>query len=354
LALGYACQPNDDGDPKHLSGVGYGWLRRAELCEARGNPENFEDAITCYDNAIHVLHQDANPLSEARPQARKGRLLARMSRTAEALAAMTRALEILAGQLPYEADVVRAWIGRLPRPPYDEPPRPLRERTIITMADYGSLKPAVYGALAEIMGGPHGQPLTPQSPAGLLVVFSCADPEVGRAAARLQSAGLVERVVFSGNVGKDSAGLPTLGITEAAFLASVAIAEGLPTDVILLEHEARNGAENAAFALRLAAKLGYLPPATRVASLAPAARSRRLYEELRYQASAALLPIDVTAGLSSGTANAADPSIQEELLRELRGLATMHQAQPPRIHQLQEFLEGGKYWSYVRQATPHG
>ncbi len=219
------------------------------------------------------------------------------------------------------------------------------------MTGQSNLGPAAYSALAEIMAGPHGQPLTPESPAGLLVVFSCADPEVGRAAAHLYRGRLVERVVFSGRIGKDSGGLPALGITEATFLASVAIAEGLPTDVILLEQEARNGAENAAFALRLAAKLGHLPPATRVAGLAPAVRSRRLYEELRYQASAAPFPVEVSAGLSSGTADSANPSTREELLRELRGLATMHRATPPRIHQLPEFCEGGKYWNLVRQTA---
>lgn len=217
------------------------------------------------------------------------------------------------------------------------------------MANQGILGPAGYGTLAEIMTGPHGKLLTPQSPAGLLVVFSCADPEVGRAAARLHRDHLVQRVLFSGRVGKDSAGLPALGITEAVFLASVAIAEGLPTDVIVLEQDARNGAENAAFALRLAARLGYLPPATRVASLAPAVRSRRLYEELRYQASTGLFPVDVAAGLSSGRADPADPSTREELLRELRGLATMHQAEPPRIHRQPEFNQCGKYWNLVKQ-----
>jgi DUF218 domain len=218
------------------------------------------------------------------------------------------------------------------------------------MTGQSTLGPAGYSALAEIMAGPHGEPLTSRSPAGLLVVFSCADPEVGRAAARLHRDHLVQRVVFSGKVGKDSAGLPALGITEAVFLASVAIAEGLPTDAILLEQEARNGAENAAFGLRLAAKLGYLPPGTRVASLAPAPRSRRLYEELRYQASTGLFPVDVAAGLTSGKTDPADPSTRKELLNELRGLVTMHQAEPPRIHQQPEFHQDGKYWNLVKQA----
>ena len=79
--------------------------------------------------------------------------------------------------------------------------------------------------------------------------------------------------------------------------ASIAIAEGLPADAIVLEEEARNGAENAAFALGLAAKLGYLPPGTQVAGLAPAERSRRLYEELRYQAAAGHFAAKVADGL---------------------------------------------------------
>jgi hypothetical protein len=213
-----------------------------------------------------------------------------------------------------------------------------------------ALEPDDYQVLAQIMAGPHGRLLTPQAPADLLVVFCCADPEVGRAAARLYREQLVRRAVFSGRVGKDSGGLPALGITEAAFLASVAIAEGLPADAIILEEEARNGAENAAFALRLAAKLGYLPPGTQVAGLAPAQRSRRLYEELRYQAAAGHFAADVAAGLSSGSADPADPSTQDELIRELRGLATMHQGETPRISRQPEFQQGGKHRRLIEKA----
>ncbi len=223
------------------------------------------------------------------------------------------------------------------------------------MARWDVLEPADYMMLAQIMTGPHGRILTPQSPADLLVVFSCADPEVGRTAAGLCRQGLVRRVIFSGNVGKDSAGLPALGITEAVFLASVAIAEGLPAELILLEQEARNGQENAAFSLRLAAARGLLPPGTRVASLAPAPRSRRLYEELRYQADSGLFAVDVVAGLSSGAADSGDPDVQEELARELAGLQTMHEGTAPRIHSQPEFQPGGRYWELavrVSQGQP--
>lgn len=219
------------------------------------------------------------------------------------------------------------------------------------MVNRSILGPAEYGALAQIMTGPHGAQLTPQSPAGLLVVFCCADPEVGRAAARFHREGLVRRVIFSGGAGKDSGGLSALGITEAVFVASVAIAEGMPTGVIWLEQEAGNGAENAAFSLRLAAKLGFLPPATLIASLAPAARSRRLYEELRYQAAAGLFPVDVTAGLSSGTADPDDPLTKKELVRELHGLRTMHKGDSPRIYPQPEFHQNGTYWNLVERAS---
>ena len=105
------------------------------------------------------------------------------------------------------------------------------------MVTPNALGPSDYESLARIMTGPHGQALTPESPADLLVVFSCADPESVRAAARLHADKLVTRVIFSGRVGKDSGGLPLLGITESVFLASVAVADGLPADVIVLEQE---------------------------------------------------------------------------------------------------------------------
>ncbi|SRR5712691_1499298 len=209
--------------------------------------------------------------------------------------------------------------------------------------------PADYEKLAEIMSGPHGTILTPQSAADLLIVFSCADPEVGREAARLHRQRLVRRVIFSGNVGKDSAELPILGITEAVFLASVAIAEGMPADGIVLEQEARNGKENAVFSLRLAAAIGVLPTGARVVGLAPATRSRRLYEELRYQASSGSYPVDVVAGFSSGAADPDDAQVRAELTRELIGLRTMHEGNEPRIHFQPQFQPGGEHWALAER-----
>jgi hypothetical protein len=220
----------------------------------------------------------------------------------------------------------------------------------LVMSISSALESSDYDVLAQIMTGPHGQKLTPQTPAHLLVVFSCADPEVGRAAAHLHAEKLVKRVIFSGRVGKDSGGLPMLGITEAVFLASVAIAEGLPADVITLEQEARNGAENAALSLRLAAKLDLLPDGARVAGLSPAPRCRRLYEELKYQAEIGGFSVEVVSGLPSGIADSHDPQVREELVRELRGLTMMHGGDTPRIHPQAQFESGGVYRELVERA----
>ena len=216
--------------------------------------------------------------------------------------------------------------------------------------DETTLTPQDYQRLAVLMAASHGD-VSAASPADLLIVFSCADPEVGRAAADLHADGLVRRVIFSGGLGKDSRGLPKLGISEAVFLASIAIEHGLPTDVVLLEQEARNGAENAAFSLRLAADLGLLPKGVHIASLAPAQRSRRLYEELRYQADIRYPQVGPVSSLASGAADPEDPQTRLELVQELRGLSTLHRPPAPRIHRLDEFQSCGAYYELVEKAT---
>ncbi len=211
------------------------------------------------------------------------------------------------------------------------------------------LTPGDYGQLATIMAGSHGQPVTPDQPVDLLIVFSCADPEVGRTAARLYADKLIRRIIFSGNVGKDSGGLPALSITEATFLASIAIAHGLPADVIFLEEQARNGKENATFSLRLSAEKGLLTQGVHIGGLAPTQRSRRLYEELRYQA-ASYSEVTAISGLSSGTTDPNDPDIQAELLGELRGLHTMHTDNVSRIFRQEEFQPDGAHYELVERA----
>lgn len=205
--------------------------------------------------------------------------------------------------------------------------------------------------LLASLAGPHGIPPTHADPVDILVVFGCDDPRLAHDAAALFHRKEAGHVVFSGGVGKDSGGLVTLDIPEGIFLASVAIAAGMPSDAILIEKEATNGAQNAAFALRLATERGLLVPGSRVASLAPAPRSRRLFEELRFQA--ADIPVRVTAGLSTGaaTVDLNDPAMVRQLLREIRGLHTMHESRQPRIFPLPEYQTGGKYSDLVKHAV---
>ncbi|MFI5851616.1 ElyC/SanA/YdcF family protein [Micromonospora chalcea] len=207
-----------------------------------------------------------------------------------------------------------------------------------------------YQTLAGIMEARHGE-VSPTSPVDLLIVFCCADPEVGRTAAALHGDGLVHRTVFSGGVGKDAGGLPALGISEAVFQASVAVADGLPTEVVLLEQKARNGAENAALSLRLAAARGWLTQGARVASLAPAQRCRRLYEELRYQVDTGYPAVGTVSALASGTVDPDDPQTRVELQQEIRGLSTMHLLAAPRIHRLDEFQPGGIHHELTRKVA---
>jgi hypothetical protein len=216
------------------------------------------------------------------------------------------------------------------------------------LPDPNALNASDYKVLARIMIGPHGRIVDQRNPVDLLVVFSAADAELARCAYRLHKAGSVRTVLFSGGAGKDSGGLTRLGITEAAFLASVAIAEGLPTEAVALEQESSNGKENAEHSLRRALTLGLIAPGRRVASLAPAVRSRRLYEELRFQA-ARLGIAGVCAGLSCGSIDS-HYDTRRELLRELRGLATMHEGPTPRIFPQDDLRPGGLHHDLVSRA----
>lgn len=211
-----------------------------------------------------------------------------------------------------------------------------------------------YEELAQIMNGPHGLTLDPNHPVDLLVVFSCADGEVGRTAARLYHEGLVQHVLFSGGVGKDSAGLPRLSIAEAEFLASIAIDAGLPAEQITLELDATNGMQNALFGLQLALELGLINTNSRIGSLAPAQRCLRLHLELQYQAwrlSGDGAPAaNSVSGFGSGIIDPTNPATRRELYGELRGLSTMHDGDNPRILRQTAFSKDGAYYRLVQAA----
>jgi hypothetical protein len=202
--------------------------------------------------------------------------------------------------------------------------------------------------LASLMTGPHGREATGETTIDLLVVFGAFDVELAKAAASLYAQGRCKMLIFSGGVGKDSGPLLQLGISEAVFLASVGIANGVPAEVIVLEERAANGRENALFALELARDRGILAPGCRMASLAPAARSRRLYEELRFQ-SAAYHAV-VIAGFSAGSIRLNEPRVRQELFKELQGLFTMDKSQPPRIAMQSDLQLGGSNHDLVLRA----
>jgi tetratricopeptide (TPR) repeat protein len=112
-ALRFARSLSSDGNSKHPRVMGYGLLRRAELCMARGERGDPEAAAVHFDAAAEAFRSDSNWLFEARALAKKGRLLAAMSQVAEAGATLTRALSILEDHKSDEATAVQAWIGQL-------------------------------------------------------------------------------------------------------------------------------------------------------------------------------------------------------------------------------------------------
>lgn len=207
-----------------------------------------------------------------------------------------------------------------------------------------------YTRLAKVMAGPHGSIVDSAHPADVLIVFACADPEVGRAAAALHRDGYCQSVIISGALGKDSGDLGAQGITEARYLASVAIDAGLPAHVLNIEERARNGRENALYSLQLAAANELIRPGSHIASLAPVQRSRRLFEELRFQAKEYPAVAHIS-GLSSGHVDESDPAIQAELVAELKGLSTMHALATPRIYPQPDFLVGGVHFDLVERVV---
>lgn len=180
------------------------------------------------------------------------------------------------------------------------------------------------------------------------VVFGAFDPSLAYEAARLATLNPKLMVIFSGGVGKDSGALAVLEIPEAVFLAAVALSVGMRPAQILIEREAHNGESNARLSLELALGRGLLRPGGMAASLAPALRSRRMYEELRFQLRDVSGSTGAT-GFSSGLEEVDDLSNDtlNEIQREIRGLRRMHASVPPRVFFLPDFHEGGRYYSVL-------
>jgi tetratricopeptide (TPR) repeat protein len=109
-ALEYARSLNAHGYPKHPRVIGYGLLRWAELCVARGDAAG---GVEHFGAAADAFHADNNWLAEARSIAIKGVLLAAMSDMDLAESCLALSLSILTEHASGEAVVVRAWMDRL-------------------------------------------------------------------------------------------------------------------------------------------------------------------------------------------------------------------------------------------------
>lgn len=109
-ALAFAGKRKPDGSYNHPRTKGYAELRYAELEMAR---KNTQAALDRFGNAIEDFREDDNEIAEARALARKGRLLAKLSRSSEAASEFEKSLDILMRLESSEADVVRVWLQQV-------------------------------------------------------------------------------------------------------------------------------------------------------------------------------------------------------------------------------------------------
>jgi hypothetical protein len=89
-------------------------------------------------------------------------------------------------------------------------------------------------------------------------VFGRADPAVAKTAAAVFNSGLVNYVVVSGSIGKDSGPLPALGLSEAGYLMALMMQAGVPSVNLYGEFSARNGGENCRLGITLMQQEGLI------------------------------------------------------------------------------------------------
>lgn len=114
--------------------------------------------------------------------------------------------------------------------------------------------------------------MTPEK-ADCIVGFGCYDQLIPRRAAALYRAGFAPWVVFSGGLGRNTAGL--WRASEAERFAAIAMEEGVPESAILLESRSANSAENLLFTRRLLARRGI--PAGKILAVHKPYMERRLW-----------------------------------------------------------------------------
>ena len=83
------------------------------------------------------------------------------------------------------------------------------------------------------------------SPAACIIGFGCINDDIALRCAELYREGYAPKVMFSGGLGRNTLG--RWSKSEAERFADIAMANGVPTEAILLENRSTNSAENILF-----------------------------------------------------------------------------------------------------------
>lgn len=133
----------------------------------------------------------------------------------------------------------------------------------------------LFAAVAAIWDYMH-MGMEPQA-ADCIVGFGCYDQDIPRRAAQLYQQGFAPWVLFSGGLGRNTAGLWQQ--PEAERFAAIAISEGVPAEAILLENKSTNSAENLLFTRQLLQNREI--PARRIIAIHKPYMERRLYAAMK-------------------------------------------------------------------------
>jgi len=86
---------------------------------------------------------------------------------------------------------------------------------------------------------------SPLRKADCIVGFGNYNCDIAKRAAELWKAGLADKILFTGGLGRNTLGYQS--VTEAERFAQTAFAEGVPESVVLIENRSTNTAENIRF-----------------------------------------------------------------------------------------------------------
>ena len=112
--------------------------------------------------------------------------------------------------------------------------------------------------------------------ANLAFVFGRADRRLADTAGKLFHRNLIDHVVISGGIGKDSGALIGLELDESKYIAALLHwNHGIPVEKITIERDALNGADNSRLGMKVILKKGL--PHRDVIIVAHATSLRRLF-----------------------------------------------------------------------------